>query len=161
AGRRHQGHAFGGGGGRVHVIEARTLGRRLGRREHVDIGGLAADLFEVAERLFLDGGEAAGDVALGRLRIRQVVLLVRLDALVHIGLPHRIPSLADRRGRGPRLGDVLGAGDLRGFAEYAVDALRDQLVVHVADGRAGGEAGGGVALAALGRDPQLGEIAFF
>ena len=38
--------------------------------------------------------------------------------------------------------------------------MRQQLVVHVADGRAGGQAGGGVALAAFGRDPQLGQAAF-
>ena len=43
--------------------------------------------------------------------------------------------------------------------KHAVDALRDQLVVHVAHRRAGGEPGGGVALAALGRHPQLGDAA--
>ena len=53
------------------------------------------------------------------------------------------------------------AGDLAGLAEDAVNALRDQLVVHVADGRAGAEAGGGVALAAFRRDPQIGDAAFF
>ena len=55
---------------------------------------------------------------------------------------------------------MLGAGDLGGLAEHAIDAVRDELVVHVADGRAGGEAGGGVALAALGRDPEVGDAAF-
>ena len=91
--------------------------------------------------------------------LREVVRLVRFDDLVLIGLPHLVPLLADLRGRGPRLGDVLAAGDLGGLAEHAVDALRDQLVVHVADRRAGGETGRGVALAAFRRDPQLGEVA--
>src|SRR5262249_35676796 len=157
--RGHQRHAFGGGRRGVHVVEPGPLGRRLRRLEHVDIGAGAPDLLEIAERLLLDGGETAGDVALGRLGLREVVLLVRLDDLVHVGLPPLVPLLADLRGRGPRLGDVLAAGDFRGLAEHAVDALRDQLVVHVADRRAGGEAGRGVALAAFGRDPQLGEVA--
>ena len=43
--------------------------------------------------------------------------------------------------------------------KHAVDARRDQLVVHVADGRAGGEAGRRVGLAALGRDPEFGDVA--
>jgi hypothetical protein len=159
AGGRHQRHAFGGGRRGVHVIEAGALGRRLGRFEHVDIGAGAADLLEIAQRLLLDGGEAASDVALGRLGLREVILLMRFDDLVHVGLPNLVPLLADLRGRGPRLGKVLAAGDFRGLAEHAVDALWDQLVVHVADRRAGGEAGRGVALAAFRRDPQLGEVA--
>ena len=140
AGRRHQRHAFGRGRRGVHVIKTGALGRRFGRLEHVDVFAGAADLLEVAERLFLDGGEAAGDVALGRLRFRKIVGLVRLDDVVLVGLPDLHPFLADLRRDGARLGEMLGAGDLRGLAEHAVDALRDQLVVHVADGRAGGEA---------------------
>ena len=48
---------------------------------------LAADLLEIAERLLLDGGQSAGDVALGRLRFGEVVGLVRLDDVVLVGLP--------------------------------------------------------------------------
>src|SRR5262245_24756127 len=55
---------------------------------------------------------------------------------------------------------MFGAGDLRGFAEYAKNTLRDELVVHVAHGRARGEAGGRVGLAALGGYPQIGDRAF-
>src|SRR5262249_34873624 len=91
----------------------------------------AADLLEVAERLLLDRGEPAGDIALGRLRLGKVVGLVRLDDLVLVGLPNLHPLRADLRVNRARLGEVLGAGDLRGLAEHAVDALRDQLVVHV------------------------------
>ena len=90
----------------------------------------------------------------------KVVGLVRLDHVVLVGLPDLHPLLADLLVDRARLGEMLGAGDLGGLAEHAVDAVRDQLVVHVADGRAGGEAGGGVALAALGRDPEIGDVAF-
>src|SRR6185437_958893 len=137
----------------------RSLGGRLGGREHVDVAALAADLLEIAERLLLDGGEAARDVAFGGLRVGEVVGLVRLDDVVLIRLPHLVPLLADFLAGGALLGEVLAAGDLGGLAEHAVDALRDQLVVHVADGRARREAGRGVALAAFGRDPQVGDVA--
>jgi hypothetical protein len=56
----------------------RPGGRCLGLVEHAVDQALAADLLDVAERLFLDGGQATGDVALGRLRLGQVVGLVRL-----------------------------------------------------------------------------------
>ncbi len=55
---------------------------------------------------------------------------------------------------------MLAAGDLGGLAEDAVNALGQQLVIHIADGRAGRETRRGVALAAFGRDPQLGDRAF-
>jgi hypothetical protein len=80
---------------------------------------------------------------------------VGLDHVVLIGLPDPEPLLRHLRRSGALLGQVLGAGDLGGFAEAAVDAGRDQLVVHVADGRAGGQAGGRVRFAALGRHPKL------
>src|SRR5690606_24550651 len=125
--------------------------------QHVDVAAGAADLLQVAESLFLDRGQTAGDVALGRLTVGKIVGLERLDDLVLIGLPDAVELLADLGRRRARLADVLGAGDLGGLAEDAGDALRDQLVVHVADGRAGAETGRRVALAALGRDPQVGD----
>ena len=91
----------------------------------------------------------------------EIVDLVRLDHLVLIGLEdgfiHFSPILALI---GARLGDVLRPGDLGGLAEAAVDALGDQLVVHVADRRAGGQPRRRVALAALGRHPQILDGAF-
>src|SRR5262249_28277013 len=116
-----------------------------------------ADLFEIAQRLLLDGGEAARDVALGRLRLGEIIDLVRLDHVVFVGEPRAIPLLAGLGARSARLWKMFGAGGLRGLAEHAVDPLRYELVVHVADGRAGGEAGGGIGLAALGGDPQVGD----
>ena len=89
----------------------------------------------------------------------QVVGLVRLDHLILVGLPGLHPLVADLLVDRARFREMLGPGDLGGLAEHPVDAVRNELVVHVADGRAGGEAGGGVALAALGRDPELGDAA--
>ena len=90
----------------------------------------------------------------------QIVDLVRLDHVVFIGLPGLHPFFADLRIDGARFGDVLGAGDLGGLAEDAVDTLRNQLVVHVADRRTGPQSRGGVALAAFSRHPQIGNVAF-
>jgi hypothetical protein len=73
-----------------------------------------------------------------------------------IGLPHGVPAVPDLFIDGARLADVLAAGDLGGFAENAVYALRDQLVIHIADSRARAQPGGGVALAAFGGYPQIG-----
>ena len=52
-----------------------------------------ADLLEVSQRFLLDRREAAFDVALGRLRVGQVVRLVCLDDLVLVGLPDAVPLL--------------------------------------------------------------------
>jgi len=83
----------------------------LGGFQHVDIAAFAPDLLEIAERLFLDGGEAARDIALGRLRFGKIVGLVRFDDVVLIGLPDAVPFLADLgRGRA-RFGEILSAGD--------------------------------------------------
>ena len=57
--------------------------------------------------------------------------------------------------RGALLGEVLGASDLRGLAEAAIDAVGDELVVHVAHSRAGGEPGRSIRLAAFSRNPQV------
>ena len=67
AGGGHQRQTFGGGRRGVHVVEAGALGRRFGRLQNIDVPAGTADLFEIAERLFLDGCEAAGNIALGRL----------------------------------------------------------------------------------------------
>src|SRR5215831_9472336 len=157
--RRHQRHALGRRRGSIHVIEARAGCRRLGRLEYLDVAAAAADLLEVAERLLLDGGEPAGDVALGRLAVHEIVDPVGLDDLVLVGLEHLHPLFADVCIDGARFGDVLRPGDLGGLPEDPGDALGDELIVHVAHRGTGGEAGGGVALAALGRHPQIADRA--
>ena len=65
----------------------------------------------------------------------QVVDLMRLDHIVFVSLPGLHPFFADLRTDSTRLGDVLGAGNLGGLTEDAINALRYQLVVHVADRR--------------------------
>jgi hypothetical protein len=50
--------------------------RRLGLVQHAVHRALAADLLDVAERLFLDGGQPALDVALGGLAVAEVVVLL-------------------------------------------------------------------------------------
>jgi hypothetical protein len=142
-------------------MKYRPLPRRaLGRFEDVDVLRRAADLLEVAQGLFLDGGQTPFDIALGGLAVGQVVGLVGEDHVVLIGLPHLVPALADLFVDRAFLADVLGPGDLGGLAEEAGDAFGQELVIHVAHGGAGAEAGGGVALAALGRHPKLGDRAF-
>ena len=47
----------------------------------------AYDLFEITECLFLDGREAALEIALRRLRVGKIVGLVGLDHFVLISLP--------------------------------------------------------------------------
>src|SRR5258708_18895086 len=69
-------------------------GRRLGLVEHAVYQALAADLLDVAERLLLDGGESAGDVAFRRLRIHQVAGLVAVaDLLVDVEDELELPPL--------------------------------------------------------------------
>ena len=155
AGRGLQGHALRRSGGAVHEVEARPLGRFLGGLQHVDELRLPADLLQVAEGLLLDGGEAAGDVALGRLAVGEVAGLVRLDDLVHVGLPGIEELLAHfRRGRAGRA-DLLGAGQFRGLAKAGRGAQFIELVDEVAHRRVGREARGRVRLAALGGDPEV------
>ena len=64
-----QGHAFGGRRRGVHKIQAGAFGRCLRRLQHIDIAGVLADFLQVAEGLLLDGGQAAGDIALGGLAV--------------------------------------------------------------------------------------------
>src|SRR3546814_446669 len=153
--RRLQGDAFGRGRGGVHEVKAGALGRRLGRLQDVDILRLLADFFEIAEGLLLDRRKAALDIALGRLALGEVAGLVRLDDLVHVGLPGIEELLADFRRLAAQLADILGAGDLGGLAEATRDAERVELVDQVADRRIRAEAGGSVRFAAFDGDPQV------
>src|ERR671913_259555 len=80
-----EGDRLGGGRRGVHEVQA-APGWRLGHLEDaVDLR--LTDLLDVAEGLLLDGGQAAGDVALGRLRAEQVRLLLEDDPLVLVEEP--------------------------------------------------------------------------
>ncbi len=56
---------------------------------------------------------------------------------------------------------MLSASDLGGFSEAAIDALRNKLVIHIADGWARSKTCGRIALAALRRNPKLLHAALF
>ena len=148
AGRRAQRDHFGRRRGRIHEPEAGAAGRfRL--VEHAVDQALAADLLDVAERFFLDGGEAAGDVALGRLRIHQVAGLVAIDDFL-VAVEDELELLAHRVVPAARGDQLLAPGELGGFAEHQRDAVRVELVESIAHGRIRAAAGGRVGLAALG-----------
>ena len=130
----------------------------LGLVEHAVDGAFLADLLDVAQRLLLDRREAAGDVALGRLRFGEVGGAPAVDHVL-VAVEHEHEALAHRIVGAARRDDVLAAGDLGGLAEDQGGAERMQLVEGVADGRVGAAAGSGVGLAALGGDPQVGDRA--
>ena len=134
--------------------------RYFGLVDHAVHGALLADLLDVAHRLFLDGGQTARDVALGRLRIGQIGRLVALDhGLVAVEHLHEVGS-APCRPCAALGDDFFAAGDLRRFAEHERGAERMQLVECVADGRVGAAARGGVGFAAFGRNPEVADRAF-
>ena len=85
---------------------------------------------------------------------RQVARLVAVDDLL-VAVEHELELLAHLVGAAARGHQVLAAGELGGLAEDQRHAVRVELVEGVADGRVGAAAGGGVGLAALGRDPQV------
>ena len=88
---------------------------------------------------------------------RSLVLWRLIDFLVAIEHAHEIGAhLVVAAARGD---DLLAAGELGGLAEHQRAARGVQLVEGVADGRIGAAARGRVRLAALGRDPQLGQRA--
>ena len=115
--------------------EARpACGASAGLRQSTNLVRLA-ELFDIAQRLFLDGREAAGDVALGGLAFGQVVGLLVED---HLGvvIEHRGELGLDLFVGGLGFDDVLGAGQFAGFAEAGVAAQGAVLVDDVADGGA-------------------------
>src|SRR5882762_6807547 len=75
---RAQRHHLRRGGGGIHEPQSRPA-RDLGLVEHAVYHAFLSDLLDVAERFLLDGGEAAGDIALGWLRIHEVARLVAVD----------------------------------------------------------------------------------
>src|SRR5437867_34662 len=134
------------------------MGRHLRLVDDAVHRAFFANFLDVAQRFFFDGGQAAGDIAFGRLRVRQVAGFVTVNHVL-VAVEHEHELLTNGIA-GAALGDYFfTAGDLRGFAEAQVVAQRVQLVKGVADRRVGAAAGGGVGLAAFGGDPQFGDAA--
>src|SRR6266704_5358480 len=150
---RAQRHHLRRGGGGIHEPQSRPA-RDLGLVEHAVHHALLSDLLDVAGRFLLDGGEAAGDIALGRLRIHEVVRLVAADHfLVAIEHEHElVPHLGSPATRGHEL---LAAGKLGRFAENERHAVPVKLVEGVSHAGIRADPGSRVRFAALGRDPQV------
>ena len=79
------------------------------------------------------------------------------DHVLLIGRPGLHEFRADFGRDGTRRRQVLGTGEFGSLAKTAVQTERHQFVVHAADGGAGGKPGRGIALAAFGCHPHLGE----
>ena len=86
-------HGLSGSGRGVHEPET-GAGGRFSLVEAADNGSLAANLLNVAKSLFFDGGQAAFDVALGRLGVAKVIGLVILDNLL-VTVEESLELLAD------------------------------------------------------------------
>src|SRR5690606_39597076 len=156
--RSAQGHHFGGRRRRVHEPQA-FAGRHFGLVEHAVDAAFLADLLDVAQRFFFDGGQAAGDIALGRLRFGQVAGFPAVDDFL-VAIEHEHEALAHRI-VGTAFGhDVFAAGQFGGLAEHQRIAQGIELVEGVAHGGVGAAARRGVRFAALGGHPQVGYGAF-
>ena len=143
----NQSHHFGGGGGGIHEPQARPPGG-FGRDQAAVHHALLPDFLDIAQRLFLNGGQTAENVALGRLGIGKVIGLVGDDEVVVVA-PH-LHELGGNFRSAAALGhQMLASGYFRGFPEQQGIAVFIQLVEGVAHGGIGRDAGGGVGFAAL------------
>ncbi len=155
AARRAKRHHFCRGRRRIHEPQPGP-GRRFGLVEHAVDHAFPADLLDVAQRFFLDRSEPAGDIALGRLRLRQVVGLVTVHDFL-IAVEHEHEFVAHRGCAAARGDELLAARQLGRLAEHQRRAVRIELVEDVADAGIRAYARGRVGLAAFGRDPQVGQ----
>src|SRR6266568_783391 len=140
-------------GGGIHEPQTRAA-RNLGLVENAVHHALLADLLDVAERFLLDGGEAAGDIALRRLRIHEVARFVAVDHfLVAIEHEHELVTHFGRPATGGH--ELLAAGKLGRFAENERHAVFVELVEGVSNAGIRAYPGSGVRFPALGRYPQI------
>jgi hypothetical protein len=110
-----QRHHFGGSRARVHEPQTRP-GWRFGRFQNTINGAGLADFLDVTQSLFLNGGQAADDIALGGLGFREVIGLVGDDEIV-IRIPGFQELFADFRRARPRGNNLFAPGDFRSLAE--------------------------------------------
>ena len=153
AGGGAKGHHLGSGRRRIHEPQT-GAGGAFSLVQAANDRSLAADLLDIAQGLFLNGGQAAFNVALGGLGIAQVVGLVVVH---HLGVTieeklelgaHFVVGTAGHD-------QMFAAGDFRGFAEEGSGPGFPQLVKSVAHRGVGGNARRGVGFAALSGNPQL------
>ena len=112
------------------------------------------------QALFFDGGQATGDIALGRLRVGEIAGLVPFDhRLIAVEHGHEVFQTFGERQRAassnfspPVISDVSPNNSVV-FSGYSLSNA-------FADGRVGAAAGRGVRFAAFGRDPELADRAF-
>ena len=153
--RRHQGDALGGRRGGVHEVQ--SLARSAPQpASSAPTTGSVPGLDDVAQRLLLDGGQAARDVALGRLGAEQVgagaldhrdvVVIERLELAAHFVVDAALGE------------QVLAAGQLAGLAEDHRAAVVDPSVDQVGGDAARAQPGGGVGLTILRGEQDLGAI---
>ena len=126
--------------------------RFLGLIQHAH-DAAAAHLLDVAHRLLFDGGQAAANVALGRLRAEQIHPFALDQRLIVVEKLHE--TVGDWLVDALRRDHILAAGDFGGLAEDQRGAGLRQPLEDAADGRVGGQAGCGVRLAALGAHPEI------
>ena len=126
--------------------------RRLGLVEHAIDDALLSDLLDIAKRLLFDRREAAGDIALGRLRVGQVGGLMPVDHLL-VAIEHAHEILANVVVPAALRDDLLAPGQLGRLAEDQRAAHLVKLVEGIAHGRIGTATGGRVGLSALTRHP--------
>src|SRR6266480_2895833 len=150
---RAQRHHLRRGRGGIHEPQTRAA-RNLGLVENAVHLALLTDLLDVAERLLLDGGEAAGDIALRRLRIHEVARFVAVDHLL-VAIEHE-HELVAHLGRPATGGDeLLAAGKLGRFSENECHAVFVELVEGVSHAGIRAYSGSGVRLPAFGGYPQI------
>ena len=148
---REGGHVVAGG---IHDHQA-FLGDRTGVIHHFQNGGMTA-LVDAAERLFLNGGQAAFLVAgrgiavaqAGAGLVQMVFIAVDdfIDAVVHFLVGRALGE------------DMFRTDEFRGFTENGRRAVFDQQVAHGADDRVGRQAGGGVGAAAFRAHDEFGNV---
>src|SRR6266516_950146 len=139
--------------GGIHEPQTRAA-RNLGLVENAVYHAPLTDLLDVAERLLLDGGEAAGDIALRRLRIHEVARFVAVDHLL-IAIEHE-HELVAHLGRPATGGDeLLAAGKLGRFSENECHPVLVELVEGVSHAGIRAYSGSGIRFPALGGYPQI------
>src|SRR5260370_10747767 len=115
----------------IHKIKAGAFRGRLSGFEYIDEFGLAANLLQIAESFFLDGGQAARDIAFGRLGFGEIAGLVALDDFL-IGVEGAHELVGDLLAGCAAGAHHLGARQFGSFSEASGCAERIEFVNEIA-----------------------------